>query len=117
MTRGEIRLAELEPAVRSEANKRRPVVLVGNPVALTSVERRRRGVVTVVPLTSNARWSGVMHVVIQPSPLNGLTTPSKAQAEQVMSLDYSRFSSVFGRLSDDDLSAVDDALRFHLALD
>lgn len=116
MTRGDVRLAQLDPTVGSEANKRRPVVLVGNQGALNSVERRRRGVVTVVPLTSNDRVYGPMHVVIEPSTLNGLTRRSKAQAEQVLSLDYSRFLTRFGQLSAEDLAAVDEALRFHLDL-
>jgi mRNA interferase MazF len=41
---------------------------------------------------------------------------SKAQAEQVRSVDVERIGPVVGRLSDSLAHAVDDALRLHLAL-
>jgi mRNA interferase MazF len=53
MQRGEVRLADLDPARSSEAGKRRPVVLVSNDRANTTAARLGRGVVTVVPVTSN----------------------------------------------------------------
>src|SRR5438093_7144999 len=51
--RGEIRLVDLEPTQGSEANKRRPAVVVSNDRANAAVERHARGVVTVVPVTSS----------------------------------------------------------------
>ena len=53
MRRGEIRLTDLDPARASEANKRRPAVIVSNDRANASASRRGRGVVTIVPVTSN----------------------------------------------------------------
>ena len=53
MQRGEIRLVDLEPVRGNEANKRRPAVLVSNDRANTTAARLGRGVVTVVPVTSN----------------------------------------------------------------
>ncbi|MBW3643753.1 MAG: type II toxin-antitoxin system PemK/MazF family toxin, partial [Actinobacteria bacterium] len=49
----EIRPVELHPARGAEAKKRRPAVIVSNDRANTTAERLGRGVVTVVPLTSN----------------------------------------------------------------
>ncbi len=51
MLRGEIRLADLDPVRGSEANKRRPVVIVSNDRANSVAARLGRGVVTVVPVT------------------------------------------------------------------
>lgn len=53
MLRGEIRLTDLEPVRGSEASKRRPAVIVSNDRANGTAERSGRGVVTVVPVTSN----------------------------------------------------------------
>ena len=116
MRRGDVFLADLEPVRGSEANKARPVVLVGNNAALAAVDRFGRGVVTVVPCNSNATLRGAMHVLLHPTRLNGLTTPSKAQAEQVRSIDVDRLQDQLGRLGVDDLESVDAALRFHLSL-
>lgn len=53
MLRGEIRLVDLEPAHPGAANKRRPAVIVSNDHANTVAARLGRGVITVVPVTSN----------------------------------------------------------------
>ena len=53
MLRGEIRLIDLEPVRGSAANKRRPAVIVSNDGANATAARLNRGVITVVPLTSN----------------------------------------------------------------
>ena len=116
MRRGDIFLAGLNRVQGSEANKIRPVVLVARNDALAAVERYRRGVVSVVPMTSNVQVRGLMHVVIRPSARNGLRTASKAQAEQVRSVDLSRLGRHVGHLGRRDLAAVDAALRHHLAL-
>ncbi len=48
MKRGEIYYANLSPAIGSEMDKRRPVLIVSN-----DINNRNATVVTVVPLTSN----------------------------------------------------------------
>ena len=53
MLRGEIRIVDLDPARGSEANKRRPAVIVSNDGANTTAVQLNRGVITVVPVTSN----------------------------------------------------------------
>ena len=53
MRRGEVRLVDLEPVRGAEADKRRPAVIVSNDGANSTAQRLRRGVVTVVPVTSN----------------------------------------------------------------
>ena len=53
MQRGEIRLVDLEPVRGAEADKQRPAVIVSNDGANNTAQRLGRGVVTVVPVTSN----------------------------------------------------------------
>ncbi|MGD0395031.1 MAG: type II toxin-antitoxin system PemK/MazF family toxin, partial [Acidimicrobiales bacterium] len=53
MRRGEIRLVDLDPVRGTEADKRRPAVIVSNDGANGAAQRLGRGVVTVIPVTSN----------------------------------------------------------------
>jgi mRNA interferase MazF len=113
--RGEIRLADLEPARGSEANKRRPVVLVSNDGANARAEALGRGVVTVVPVTSNVRRVLAFQTLLEPD-ATGLGRLSKAQAEQIRSIDVTRLGDRIGQLTPDLIHELDDALRLHLHL-
>jgi mRNA interferase MazF len=115
MRRGEIRLVDLDPARGSEARKRRPAVLVTNDGANTTAERLDRGVVTVVPVTSNVSRVYPYQVLL-PAKESGLRRASKAQAEQVRSVAVERVGSAIGRVPPALLTALDDALRLHLDL-
>lgn len=115
MLRGEIRLTDLEPARRSEANKRRPAVVVSNDRANASAARLGRGVVTVVPVTSNVNQVFPFQTLL-PADQTGLRVHSKAQAEQVRSLAIERLGPIIGRVPTQLMAAVDDALRLHLQL-
>ena len=109
-------LVDLEPVQGAEANKARPAVVVGNEASIQAAVRHGRGVVTIVPITTNPSVRGRMHVPLRPTRLNGLRMPSKAQVEQIRSVDISRLQTDLGRLGPNDLDAVDEALRYHLAL-
>ena len=115
MQRGEIRLVDLEPVRGSEASTRRPGVIVSNDRANSIAARLGHGVLTVVPVTSNIRHVFPFQTLL-PSASTGLRGDSKAQAEQVRSVAVERIGPVLGRLPADVLSALDDALRLHLAL-
>jgi mRNA interferase MazF len=52
----------------------------------------------------------------EPARAGGLPRDSKAQAEQVRSLDAERIGEQLGRLPDRLMASLDDALRLHLAL-
>ena len=82
MLRGEIRLVDLDPARGSEANKRRPAVIVSNDRANSIAARLGRGVVTVVPVSSNTDRIFPFQTML-PAAATGLRHDSKAQAEQV----------------------------------
>ena len=115
MRRGEIRLTDLEPVRGSEANKRRPAVIVSNDRANATAERLGRGVVTVVPVTSAVERVYPFQTLL-PAEATGLRRDSKAQAEQVRSVSVERLGPVIGRLPASVLVDLDRALRVHLQL-
>ena len=115
MLRGEIRLVDLEPVRGSEANKRRPAILVSNDQANSVAARLGRGVVTVVPITSNTDRVFPFQALL-PADATGLRVDSKAQAEQVRSIAIERVGAALGRVPADVMARVEDALRLHLRL-
>ena len=115
MVRGEIFLVELDPVIGSEANKTRPAVIVSSNAANDSAERRGRGVVTVVPLSSNIRNVFGFQVLL-PMAESGLALDSKAQAEQVRSISTDRLVRQLGAVAAERMLEIDDALRLHLSL-
>ena len=115
MRRGEIRLVNLDPVVGSEASKKRPAIIVSNDGANTAAARLRRGVVTVVPLTSNVTRVHPFQVLL-PASETGLRQDSKAQAEQVRAVAIQRVGSKVGLVPRSVMADLDEALRMHLAL-
>lgn len=116
MRRGEIWLVELEPIRGSEANKTRPVVIVSNDGRNRAAEKSGRGVITVVPLTSNTQRVFPFQVLVAAGEGSGLAIQSKAQAEQVRAVDVQRFVTRRGRLDSVTLAQLDQALLLHLDL-
>lgn len=115
MRRGEVRLTDLAPARGSEADKRRPAVVVSNDRANATAARLGRGVITVVPVTSNIARVLPFQALLTAEG-TGLRLDSKAQAEQVRSVSVERIGPVLGRLPATVMAAVDEALRVHLDL-
>ena len=115
MRRGEVRLVDLDPVRGSEASKRRPAVVVSNDQANAVAERLGRGVVTVVPVTSNTTRVFPFQVLLTAGE-TGLDVDSKAQAEQVRAVSVDRLGPALGSVSLAATAALDDALRLHLSL-
>jgi mRNA interferase MazF len=115
MRRGDITLVDLEPSRDAETNKVRPAVVLSNDGANATASRLGRGVVTVVPVTANVDRIHPFQVLL-PSADTGLSADSKAQAEQVRSLDVTRIGRRIGRVPSALMRDVDEALRLHLAL-
>lgn len=115
MRRGEIRLVDLEPARGAEGNTRRPAVIVSNDGANSTAQRLGRGVVTVVPVTSNVEHVHPFQVLL-PATDTGLDRDSKAQAEQIRSVAVERIGDLIGAVTGDLASSLDEAMRLHLAL-
>lgn len=115
MRRGEIWLVDLEPVRGSEANKIRPVIIVMNDRGVRRAAELRRGVVTVIPTTSNVRRVLNFQVAL-PAGAGGLRDQSKAQAEQIVSCDFSRFLRRLGELPAELMWEIDEAIALHLGL-
>jgi mRNA interferase MazF len=115
MRRGEIVSVALDPARGSEAAKTRPAVVVSNDAANDTATRLGRGVITVVPVTSNVARIYPFQVLL-PARQTGLPRDSKAQAEQVRSVDVERVGERQGQLPTALITELDRALRLHLSL-
>lgn len=115
MLRGEIWYADLDPVRGSEANKTRPVVIVSNDAHNAAARRLGRGVLTVVPLTSNVRRVLSFQVLVEKDG-SGLAVDSKAQAEQLRAVDMARLVRRVGRLTGAQLAALDKAVLLHLGI-
>ncbi len=111
MKRGEIYYATLDPVVGSEANKRRPVLIVSN-----DINNRAGDVVTVLAITSNVSRVYPFEVLLLEVE-SGLPKDSKVQAQQIRSLAKQRLrGKVIGQLTDEKMLAIDAAIRLHLNL-
>ena len=115
MQRGDIVWVDLDPTRGNEANKRRPSVIVSNDGANRMAQRLGRGVITVVPVTSNTERIYPFQVFL-PARSCGLPNASKAQAEQIRSVAVQRVAGTAGRLPPELLAELDDAIRLHLGL-
>lgn len=115
MRRGDVVWVDLDPVRGSEADKRRPAIVVSNDGANRTARNLARGVITVVPVISQTSRVFPFQVLL-PARSCGLPKASKAQAEQVRSVAVERVGSVAGRLPADLLAALDAAMRLHLGL-
>jgi len=113
--RGAVLLVALDPAVGSEQGKVRPVVVVSNDGANESASIRGRGVITVIPLTSNVDIVRSYQLRV-PAGEGGLPRESKLQVEQLRSIDVSRVVRTIGVLGAERMAQVDEALRIHLGI-
>ncbi len=84
-------------------------------MANATARRLDRGVVTVVPITSNIERLFPFQVLL-PATETGLRRDSKAQAEQVRSIAIERIHGRLGVVPQARLREIDEALRLHLAL-
>ena len=115
MRRGEIVTVSLGPGRGAEASKTRPAVVVSNDAANAAATRLGRGVITVVPVTSNTGRVYPFQVLL-PADQTGLPHDSKAQAEQIRSVAIERIGHQVGLLPPPLVTALDQALRVHLSL-
>lgn len=115
MLRGEIRYVNFGEAQHGEVTKRRPAVVVSNDALNATSAALSRGVVTVVPITSNVKKVYPFQVRL-PRHATGLRLDSKAQAEQIRSISISRIGGRIGRLPVEIQERLDAALRLHLGI-
>ena len=111
LVRGSIVLVDLDPTLGHEQRGRRPAVIVSEPEIL---EAQRFPLTAVVPITSTP-GRGVLYPRLEPGP-SGLRRVSFALLDQIRSVDKRRIRRHFGAVTADELRAIDDGLRYFLAL-
>jgi mRNA interferase MazF len=104
--RGDVYWVALDPTLGTEIRKTRPAVVVSNDSCNTHGTR-----VVVLPVTSNVSslYPGEAQIEIG-------RRPARALGDHIRSIDKRRLRGRIGRLTQDELHAVDDALRITLAL-
>lgn len=101
MARGDVLLVSLPPSDRREQSGRRPAIAV-------QTDQAGEPMLMVAPVTSNLtalRFS--FTVRLEPSPDNGLTTPSVVMVFQMRAVGKARIIRRIGQVSKEDLARID----------
>jgi len=112
MKKGEVWLANLEPARSGELGKtKRPVIIFQNDASFGLIDT-----VTFIPLSSQTKQYNSIHVLIKPSEQNGLTKDSAAICSHIYTTSTARVLKKIGILSEKDFTEVTNAVLLHLDL-
>ncbi len=106
MKRSEVWWINFDPAVGSEIKKKRPAVVISNNISNGVLSRCQ-----VVPLSTNVDNIYPSEALVS---LNG--TPCKAMADQLTTVSKQRFLDKEGKLSNNDMQKVENAIRQQLDL-
>ncbi len=113
--RGIIADFNLNPTKGSETGKIRPCIIVSN-----DIYNQKLSVIQVVPITQWTEKKGriITNVLLNPTKENGLSKKSIADCLQTRPIDYpERYVSQRGRLSEQLLLEIDEALKIIFALE
>ncbi len=97
-------------AVQGDFGKPRPAVIVQNDMVSGTNN------VLVCPLTTAQGPFETLRVAIPPAPGNGLRSESFAMITNVVAAPRSKCGTVIGRLTDDEMAAIDARLAFVFGL-
>lgn len=106
MQRGEIWWVDFDHSHGGEIKKTRPAIILSNDASNASLNR-----IQIIPLTSNAGR-------LYPSEAEIMThgKKSKAMADQMTTATKERFREMIGRISNDEMKAVERAIKIQLGL-
>lgn len=111
LVRGSVVLVGLDPTAGHEQRGTRPCVVVSDPEV---VDDQRFPLVAVVPITATA-GHGALYPVLEPGS-SGLRERSWALVDQLRSVDKRRVRRLFGRLTPEELAAIDEGLALFLGI-
>jgi mRNA interferase MazF len=110
--RGDIYIVNLDPVVGSEQGGRRPVLIIQN-----DVNNQYSPVVIVASITSaSTRVSYPVDVLIPSAGESGLRPNSRVLLNQIKTIDKHRLERYIGRLNDEHMAQVDEAIKISLGL-
>ena len=111
-SRGEIWEVDWSPGRGAEQTGRRPALIIQNDFGNRSATYPN----TIVATVSAKGRHIPFHVLLQPSPESGLRTESFAKCEQLLTISKERLLRCWGRVSDDEMRAVEQAIKHSLSL-
>jgi mRNA interferase MazF len=111
--RGELFWIDWSPARGSEAGGRRPALIVQRDAGNLAAHYPN----TVVVAVSSHGKEIPFHVRLKPSRENGLKNVCFVKCEQILTVSKERLGARLGRLRQDEMQRVDEALRLNLALE
>ncbi len=111
LDRGTVVLVALDPIKGHEQRGTRPCVVVSDADIATD---QRFPLVAVVPISATA-GEGALYPPLAAG-RSGLRKTSFALVDQIRSVDKRRIERVFGRLSPDEIAAIDEGLALFLGL-
>ena len=109
--RGTVVLVELDPTVGHEQRGVRPCVAVSDP---TVNAEQRFPLIAVLPITGTI-GTGALYPVLA-SGTSGLVKESSALIDHLRAIDKRRVRRVFGRVSANELAAINQGLELFLGL-
>lgn len=109
MRRGEVYFTDLDPVIGSEQGGKRPCVVIQNDIG-----NKYSPMTIVAPMTERGKKNLPTHVPV--SEYDPVSRSSSIITEQVRAINKSRMGDFLGRLSDETMQKVDEALRISLAL-
>lgn len=109
--RGDIFYADLSPVVGSEQGGTRPVLIVQN-----NMGNKHSPTVIAAAITSQMNKARLPTHIELVGPTVGLTKNSVVLLEQIRTIDKKRLKEHMGRLSDDMMDKVDDAIAVSFGL-
>jgi mRNA interferase MazF len=111
LDRGTVVIVELDPTVRHEQRGVRPCITVSDPTVNAG---QRFPLIAVIPVTGTA-GDGALYPSLAPGS-SGLTKASYALVDHLRSIDKRRIRRIFGQVTPNELSSVDQGLELFLGL-